>query len=312
MRDVSSIPSADSLADDLSRAHTHSAEDSSARIKLAQALQTSLDTRQLIGLLFQHIQPLVRVGGITYSPKTSPKQTFSAGRKAAHCCQYRLILPQLYLGDITFYRRQRYSEQEQQTLEVLLASLVYALRNARLYEEALAQALTDPLTGVGNRAAMDSAIKREYELLRRNNNAFGLLMIDIDNFKNINDSHGHSVGDRVLCTVADTITEICRASDMVFRYGGEEFAVLLSASGASGGLITAQRLRRAIASLAITDGDSVITPTVSIGVSACCEADESVDALFERADQALYHAKAKGRDTVCCTPPTLSVATDRA
>lgn len=283
-------------------------DEAGARIRLAQALQTSLETRQLIALLFRHIQPLVSVGGIAFRPKGAEKQHYSVGRKAAHCCHYRLNLPQLYLGEITFYRKERFTEAEQLNLETLLASMVYALRNAHLYEKALAQALTDPLTGVGNRAALDNAIRREYELLRRSRNTFALLMIDIDNFKEINDRYGHSSGDRVLCAVADTITEICRASDMVFRYGGEEFAVLLTAASASGGLITAQRLRRGIASLAIADGDNVITPTVSIGVSACCQAEEAVDALFDRADQALYQAKARGRDTVCCSPPPLSVA----
>lgn len=306
MRDVTSITS--TAAGALSREPQGIGDEASARIRLAQALQTSLDTRQLLALLFRHIQPLVAVGGIAFRPKSADKQHFSVGRKAAHCCHYRLNLPQMYLGEITFYRKERFSDAEQISLETLLASLVYALRNAALYEQALAQALTDPLTGVGNRAALDTAIRREYELLRRNRNTFALLMIDIDNFKQINDRYGHSSGDRVLCAVADTITEICRASDMVFRYGGEEFAVLLTAASASGGLITAQRLRRGIASLAIADGDNVITPTVSIGVSACCQAEEPVDALFDRADRALYQAKSKGRDAVCCTPPPLSVA----
>lgn len=306
MRDVTSITT--SSLGNLPQEPQGIGDDASARLRLAQALQTSLETRELIALLFRHIQPLIAVNGIDYRPRGAKTQEYRVGRKASHSCHYRLNLPQQYLGEITFYRKERFTEAEQLGLETLLASLVYALRNAALYEQALAKALTDPLTGVGNRAALDAAIRREYELLRRSRNTFALLMIDIDNFKSVNDRYGHSSGDRVLCAVADTIIDICRASDMVFRYGGEEFAVLLTEASASGGLVTAQRLRRGIASLAIADGDHVITPTVSIGVSACCQAEESVDALFDRADRALYQAKAKGRDTVCCTPPSLSAA----
>lgn len=274
-----------------------------ARLRLAQALHTSLESHQLIALLYRHIQPLVGVEGIVFCARSTDTCTVSAGRKATHSCHYRLNVAQHYVGEITFYRKSRFSEAEQISLETLLASVAYALRNASLYQQAQAQALTDPLTGVGNRTALNAAIRREYELLRRQHSHFALLMIDIDNFKRINDRHGHITGDRVLCTVADTINEICRASDRVFRYGGEEFSVLLTDASASGGLISAQRLRRGIASLAITEGDNVITPTVSIGVSACRDAEEPVEDLFERADRALYQAKAKGRNTVCCLPP---------
>ncbi|HEY7884786.1 MAG TPA: GGDEF domain-containing protein [Cellvibrionaceae bacterium] len=307
MQDISSFKGALPLTGNLAPDHGPLRDvEAEARIRLAHALQTSLDIKQLVSLLFRHIQPLVSVAGISLRVQLPSPIQYSAGRKAAHSCLYQLNLPDLYLGDIQFYRKTRFSDAEQQTLEVLLTSFAFALKNAQLYQQALALALTDPLTGVGNRAALDNAIEREYQLLRRTNRAFALLMIDIDAFKQINDTHGHSMGDQVLCSVADTISDICRASDMVFRYGGEEFAVLLSATGAAGGLITAERLRRATEQLSIDSGKLAITPTISVGVSACCQADESVDALFERADRALYKAKHTGRNQVCCEPPAIN------
>ncbi|WP_339615505.1 GGDEF domain-containing protein [uncultured Gilvimarinus sp.] len=273
------------------------------RNKLAHALQTSLDTDTLIGLFFNHSRALVTYNGLRFSTSPGDNHPIDFGRQATHQCHYTLRLPDHYLGEITFYRRRRFSDDEQQTLETLLASLAFPLRNAQQYQKALQLALIDPLTCVGNRAALDNALERERQLLMRKGEPFALILLDIDHFKDINDQHGHRRGDKVIRAVADTIDQVSRGTDMTFRYGGEEFALLLSGTGAAGALITAERLRRAIEALYIAHDDAIIRPTVSLGVSACFNANESAGCLIDRADLALYRAKATGRNRTSCEPP---------
>ncbi|MCP8898831.1 GGDEF domain-containing protein [Gilvimarinus xylanilyticus] len=274
------------------------------RARLAHALQTTLQSDDLVSIFFRHSRNLVSYDGLVYQ---DPQQRhIKLGQQTTHHCLYNLSLPDSDLGRITFYRRQRFSDTEQQCLESLLASLAFPLRNAQHYQKAVRMALIDPLTQVGNRAALDRTLDHEHQLLQRGGQGFALLMIDIDHFKQINDLHGHGAGDKIIAEVAATIERISRGSDTTFRYGGEEFSLVLSATGASGGLITAERLRRAIEQMKFIHNGKIIHTTVSIGVSACQDADESLDQLLERADSALYKAKRAGRNRACCEAPEIT------
>ncbi|WP_049721961.1 GGDEF domain-containing protein [Gilvimarinus polysaccharolyticus] len=302
MRDLSSIGSTEALTNS-SQIGDLANELLQLRTKLAHALQTSLDTSTLIGLFFKHSQNMIAYNGLRFVSQLENVEPINFGRHATHQCHYTMRLPNHYLGDITFYRRHRFSDEEQQTLETLLASLAFPLRNAQQYHDALKLALIDPLTHVGNRSALDTALERERQLLMRKGEPFALILLDIDLFKQINDRHGHRRGDEVICAVADTITQVSRGTDMTFRYGGEEFALLLSGTGAAGALITAERLRRAIEAICIAHDETVIRPTVSLGVTACLDANEAVGRVIDRADLALYRAKAAGRNRSSCEPP---------
>lgn len=253
------------------------------RARLAHALQISLDTKELLSLFYKHSQQLVTYQGLMYEGKELGQ--IRIGQRALHHCHYTLNLPDSELGGITFFRKSRFSEDQQLMLETLLVSLAYPLNNAQKYQQALRMALVDPLTGVGNRSALNTAIEREHQRLLRSGKAYALLMLDIDHFKRINDQYGHSRGDEVLKQVARTLEEVSRATDITFRYGGEEFALLLSDTGAAGGLITAERLRKAVENIHITVDNRHIHPTVSIGVSACIDAREGPQNLLERADR---------------------------
>lgn len=270
------------------------------RARLAHALQITLDANELLNLFYKHSQQLVDYQGLVYEGDELGK--IRVGQRSVHRCHYHMTLPDTTLGEITFFRKQRFSEAQQLMLETLLASLAFPLNNARKYQAAMQMALVDPLTGVGNRSAMDSALEREYQLLQRNGKPFALIMLDIDHFKQINDLHGHTRGDAVLKQVAKTIEDVCRGTDMIFRYGGEEFAVLLSATGAAGALITAERIRRSVEKLTIKQDGLSIKATISLGVSACSYAQEPLAAVIDRADQALYNAKHAGRNRSCCEP----------
>lgn len=267
-----------------------------ARAKLIQALQMSLEPNEVLAIFFRHLQSIVTVGGIQFRFANN-KDITKLGRDALHHVDYRLTTDEGYLGEIIFSRSKRFVENELGILEILLGTLVYPLRNALRYQSALKLALIDPLTRLGNRAALDTALRRELQLAERHHYAFSLLMIDVDHFKRINDMHGHAQGDLVLKEIARTIEHVCRESDISFRYGGEEFVVLLSKTSEMGARIIAERLRREIATLLIEHNGIAIKPTVSIGISTTGER-EHINNLFDRADRALYKAKQSGRDCV--------------
>jgi len=157
--------------------------------------------------------------------------------------------------------------------------------------------LKDPLTGVNNRAAMDSTLSRELELARRHKTPLTLVTLDIDKFKRINDTHGHLAGDHVLKNVVNTVAECIRSSDILFRYGGEEFTIILSNTGIRGATLLAERIRKAIESRTITVNNQRIPLTISIGL-ATADASDTHESLFDKADAALYQAKSAGRNCV--------------
>jgi diguanylate cyclase (GGDEF)-like protein len=164
----------------------------------------------------------------------------------------------------------------------------------------LGQALhTDPLTGVGNRRALTKRLAEEVSFARRERRLLGLLLLDLDHFKRVNDRLGHAVGDLVLIQVGQALVQNVRAEDAVFRYGGEEFCVLLRGQGRKEIRQAAERLRQAVADLEILTLAGTVKVTISVGVAGLLP-DEPGDeeSLLLWADQALYRAKERGRDRV--------------
>jgi diguanylate cyclase (GGDEF)-like protein len=269
------------------------------QIKLLQALQTSLDPQQLLSSFYKHIQPLVAVSSLNLRIKNQ-ETPYKVGRNSIHSCSYGLTADDGYLGELQISRSRRFNEEELMNIELFIGSFVFALRNAIRYQEALTLALLDPLTMLGNRAALDSAIGRELPLAQRHHQDLSVLMIDVDYFKSINDSYGHDKGDQVLREIAKIIQQVCRETDMFFRYGGEEFLVILRNTNIQGAGIIAERLRQQIASTAINVKEGgAIRPTVSIGISSLHHGQkEKAQDLFKRADVALYKAKSSGRNCV--------------
>jgi diguanylate cyclase (GGDEF)-like protein len=266
------------------------------RVRLTQALQMSLDPAEIISLFFHQIQPFIQMSGVVFKSANS-KDDSRVGRESLHHCDYRLTTDEGHLGEVIFSRSKRFSEKELMRIEQLLSALVYPLRNAVRYQTAMRLALLDPLTLVGNRAALNNNLKRELQLASRQNQQLSLLMIDVDYFKKINDDYGHHRGDLILCDIAKTIQSVCRSTDSIFRYGGEEFVVLLSNTHSVGAEIIAERIRQQIAGTQMLYSGVSISTTVSIGISTYNgEHNEDIDTLFERADKALYSAKQSGRN----------------
>lgn len=164
--------------------------------------------------------------------------------------------------------------------------------------------LLDPLTGIFGRRAFDHLLNQTIARSRRYNTALTLAMIDIDNFKSVNDTCGHVVGDTVLKKFSELLRDQSRQSDLYFRWGGEEFAWLLSETDARGAAIAAERFRTAVSDYTFED---VGTLTTSIGV-AVLTADEDSGSLCRRADDALYRAKKTGRNRIVFSQiPVLAV-----
>ena len=264
---------------------------------LNRKLQTSLDINDIATIFFEGIQAEFHCAQMVYENKPSNTQITLGNTSARHSCNYQIEIAGDSLGRLSFTRSIRFAEVELNRLEELLCLLVYPLRNALLYKEAIEQAMHDPLTGALNRSALSTMIKKEIDLSHRHQQPLSVLMIDIDHFKQINDTYGHAMGDKVLCTLVDQLNKIVRNSDILFRYGGEEFTILLNNTNTQGANLLAQRIRRGIESMTQTYDESELQLTVSIGMATLCE-DEVASELLERADQALYSAKKFGRNCV--------------
>ncbi|BCX66864.1 MULTISPECIES: GGDEF domain-containing protein [Pseudomonas] len=264
------------------------------RQQLSMQLQTSLEPQRILGLFFREVQRLIPLDALSYEHKSSDLR-LEFGQRGHHSISYSLSHEGEHLGELVFRRNQRFSEQEQGNLESLLAALLYPMRNTLLYRAATQSALRDPLTDTGNRIAMDQTLLREIEVSRRHLQPLSLLMLDIDHFKQINDTHGHSVGDDVLKAVAASIKHQLRNVDMVFRFGGEEFLIVLSNTSREAAALVGERLRFAIQAEEYVAEERSILLTVSLGCSTLLPG-ESAESLLRRADNALYVAKREGRN----------------
>lgn len=281
---------------------THADDQSlGAVLRINTALQTTLDVHLLIKLFAEELGRLLSFDGLRYRHGTHDL-AIDLGKSTRHSCSYRLLVQEDLLGEIKISRRRKFSAEEAMLLEHSMCALTYPLRNALTYLSALRAAHKDPLTGTHNRASFDSSLLREVELARRHGTALSMIVIDIDLFKSINDTYGHSVGDNVIKNLTRVIDKVIRKSDMLFRFGGEEFVVLLSNTDRDGALLLAERIRRGVEQTSVRTQQRDIPVTVSLGV-ATLGAGDTAQALFDKADQALYTAKSEGRNCVRSLTP---------
>jgi diguanylate cyclase (GGDEF)-like protein len=195
----------------------------------------------------------------------------------------------------------------------LLARLELHLRLRRLQVELREKnatlerlSTTDPVTGLRTRRWVGEFLAFEILRARRYRNPLSLLMADLDHFKRVNDTHGHRAGDTVLRALSDVMRSTLRSTDLVGRYGGEEFLVVLPQTDLAGALVLAERVREAVEQTSIDLGGTSLSVTTSIGAAAFGGAIESAEAFIEAADAALYEAKNAGRNrVVAARPPTL-------
>lgn len=264
-------------------------------LALSGILQSTLEINELLALFAKEIRQFIQYDGLTYH-FPSLKIDIKLGDQPANNCAYELVVAGDHLGDLNFFRSYAFEPSELEMIENLLAGLLYPLRNTLLYQRAVESASIDPLTGVRNRTAMDSTMKREVGLALRHKTPLSVILMDIDHFKSVNDRYGHLYGDQALKAVARCAEQSIRESDIIFRYGGEEFLILLTGTDLNGAELLAERIRENIESMP-PQSDKSIRMTVSLGVTTLLEQDD-INSLFQRMDSALYRAKENGRNRV--------------
>jgi diguanylate cyclase (GGDEF)-like protein len=263
---------------------------------ISSALQTTLDFNKLIQNFSSKIASMVPHSAYVYTNKEFGLE-IKNGVFSRHSCSYALKVEDQTLGELKLMRSHKFDVADLELLETLLCCLIYPLKNATLYQQALRMAYTDPLTQTSNRSAFDDYIKREISLAARHSKSLSIIFLDVDHFKHINDQYGHECGDVALTSVAKWIKECLRSSDAVFRFGGEEFVIILSETDLIGAELVAERIRNNIENHTMSYNMQAVNITASLGVSEL-RGNETVDALVKRADGAMYKAKKNGRNQV--------------
>jgi diguanylate cyclase (GGDEF)-like protein/putative nucleotidyltransferase with HDIG domain len=199
------------------------------------------------------------------------------------------------IGLVTLVRRDDdpVTASEMGLLRLLVDQVAIAVQNARDYRDRLEQAIRDPLTGLLNRRFVYEAFAGEVERCERYGTTGSIVLLDVDDFKQVNDTLGHTAGDGVLCEIGRIAAQTIRGADIFARVGGEEFALLLPETSQLEALIVAERLRRAVASAAILADRTV---TISAGIATWPEDGTQLEELEGKADRALYWAKRNGKN----------------
>ena len=223
--------------------------------------------------------------------------TVERGVVEGHNANYRLKIQNRMLGELTLYKLGSFNSRELCELEDLLCALIYPIKNALMYQIALKSAYRDPLTGLNNRLAMEMNLPREIDLAKRHGLSMALLVIDLDGFKLINDSYGHDVGDQVLREVAEVISHVVRNTDLVFRYGGDEFVGGLAQTDVHGAIDVCERIRSSVEQLDLNAFGVTENVRASIGITLVRQGD-NFQVAFKRADKALYQAKLNGKNQI--------------
>lgn len=271
-----------------------------ASLRLSNLLHSSLDLNEVLRLFAREMQRDLAIKSLQFT-EGNLGIDIALAEPGLHRLHYRLEHEGSELGQLQLSRDKRFTKRELERTERMIGCLVPALRNALQYLNAVQTATRDALTRVGNRVALEITADREIAMARRTGQPTAILVLDIDHFKAINDRYGHSAGDRVLIEVAQQLRENCREVDSIFRYGGEEFVVLLSQTEETGATAIAERIRLAIANMTTQFQQHTIRITASIGI-ACLDRGEALQTWFERADRALYQAKQAGRNRVVRAP----------
>jgi diguanylate cyclase (GGDEF)-like protein/PAS domain S-box-containing protein len=248
-------------------------------------------------------------------------QSFRRGEKGSACRHIdmtdvaeSLCVPLMALGEaigIVSLQRMRDPEQQEGALRssgeterrlaaVLAEQVALALGNLKLRESLKNQSICDPLTGLFNRRYMEESLEREFSRASRNKTTVAILMMDLDHFKRFNDTFGHQAGDTLLRTMGDCLKRTTRGQDIACRYGGEEFAVVLTDTTLAGAMQRAEILRQQVKQLSVEYAGQLLgTMTVSMGVALFPDHGTTMGEVLRASDQALYSAKREGRDRVC-------------
>jgi diguanylate cyclase (GGDEF)-like protein len=280
----------------LRQAHRDLNQSPDVLTRLTRRLSTTLNLEAQLAILAEEVASVVPYDSLTYRHTIATRDfVYVTGMGGPHRCDYRLNLEGSFYGTLSLSRRQKFAEQELEGIELMLAAAICPVRNACQFITIEQASLTDALTGVPNKRALDEALARASCLGDRHGDPYSLILCDLDYFKLVNDQYGHVVGDHMLKLAATEIERAVRNSDSVYRFGGEEFAIVLPHTEEPNAHDVADRIRAYINTITVNCGDTDVSVTASCGVANRL-AEETADQWLARADEALYRAKAHGRN----------------
>ena len=260
--------------------------DSNSNSSLLEQLQTTLDLDKLLDIFAMEAARYIKFSGLYFKSKMVRK-TLRGSRKAKHERQFELKLNDEFIGSICYSINKPISMNHYKDLQRIHQIILYPLKNALQYHQAMQLAMQDSLTGLGNRRYFDEQLKRAMHNANRHHAQVGLVLGDLDKFKAINDTYGHSTGDQVLIQFASILRTCVRDSDSVFRFGGDEFAIIVENASEYSLDIIQSRLDNSLKTNALLAKYQI---DCSLGTTFMNRADNE-QTLFERADQTLYRQK---------------------
>lgn len=264
-----------------------------AEQSLVSQLQTTLELQQQLNIFSMAAGKLLPLSWLQLHTAVGDF-TASGSTPADYEHRSMLVLNQQCLAELVYQSASPFTPMLQRELLQLETEWLFALRNALVVSRLQQMALKDTLTGLGNRRFFDDILIKAVQLAKRYDESCGLLLLDLDNFKQVNDIAGHTAGDEILIAVANALRDTLRVTDSLFRFGGDEFAIILSAADVASAELIARRLLKAINQLTLCKQYQV---TVSIGL-ALLKTKQSQAELFSAADKALYQAKNAGKSIV--------------
>lgn len=233
-----------------------------------------------------------------YIKKIREHQKIAVGNIPQSSLFIPLILKDKVVGTMSIqsYQKNAYTPKDLNTLQILAAYIAIALENTQLFKEVEYRAAYDELTGIYNRREI---IKRGVEQYEKNKENTCLIMLDIDDFKRVNDTYGHMMGDKLLREVAQAIKTAVRTDDLVGRYGGEEFLVILPKTEIKQAALIGEQIRKYVEEIALYDStQGKIQTSISLGIIGGQGEKDSFENMLRGADKALYSSKAKGKNQV--------------
>ena len=260
--------------------------ESSRESSLLEQLQTTLDLDKLLDIFAMEAAQYIKFTGLYFTSKITNK-VLRGSRKAKHERQFELKLNNEFIGTISYSINSPVSMHNYQDIQRIHQIMLYPLKNALQYHQAMQLAMQDGLTGLGNRRYFDEQLKRAMHNANRHHAQVGLVLGDLNKFKDINDTYGHATGDQVLIEFANVLRTCVRDSDSIFRFGGDEFAIIVENASNDALDIIQKRVDSALESNILLAKYQV---GCSLGTTFMNRADNE-SSLFERADKALYRRK---------------------
>lgn len=270
--------------------YTHQNESTQAN-DLVTELQRSLVIDDILAMYAKFARKLLNFSGIQFQSTLGITQTPDSDTSNPPSI-FDLTLGSEHLGQLIYFSKYPLSLAIEKKLRALHNALIYPLRNAMMYSRVLKLATKDALTGLNNRSQFNDLLSQKLDNCRRHHRQFSLMLLDLDNFKQVNDSCGHKVGDDMLKEFSNVLCNSIRGTDSVFRFGGDEFAILIEDPEFMTNKVIAERIMNLVKNSALMSKYDV---TTSIGFTLATSQDCETE-IFSRADKGLYKAKASGRN----------------